>query len=145
MSSKQCFSKQCLYSALSSLTSNSQRSKAPGQSWAARMHLRQWNGSLPNFQRAFNDGTRTSTHLVQVEIDLGVTESETSQTPAAFCTVGMPPSKRKRVLDYHDVLLYDTDVDLLEGPNWLNDQVKLRAVACSHSCKCTMHRRYSRT
>jgi hypothetical protein len=30
--------------------------------------------------------------------------------------------RHRRVLDYHDVLLYDTDVDLLKGPEWLNDQ-----------------------
>ena len=28
----------------------------------------------------------------------------------------------RKVLDYHDVLLYDSDLDLLEGQEWLNDQ-----------------------
>ena len=27
-----------------------------------------------------------------------------------------------KVLDYHDVLLYDSDLNLLEGQEWLNDQ-----------------------
>lgn len=35
--------------------------------------------------------------------------------------------KEPRVLDYHDVLLYRSDVDLLTGDNWLNDQVLGRA------------------
>lgn len=29
-----------------------------------------------------------------------------------------------RVLDYHDVLLRQADVDLLNGSHWLNDQVR---------------------
>ncbi|CAL5221185.1 g3331 [Coccomyxa viridis] len=29
----------------------------------------------------------------------------------------------RKVLDYHDVLLYAGDVELLRGPQWLNDQV----------------------
>jgi len=29
-----------------------------------------------------------------------------------------------RVLSYHDVLLRRADVDLLMGPEWLNDQVQ---------------------
>ena len=28
-----------------------------------------------------------------------------------------------KVLDYHDVLLRRADVELLTGPNWLNDQL----------------------
>ena len=28
----------------------------------------------------------------------------------------------RKVLDYHDVLLYAGDVELLRGPQWLNDQ-----------------------
>ncbi|GIM15870.1 hypothetical protein Vretimale_18558 [Volvox reticuliferus] len=40
----------------------------------------------------------------------------------------MRKTQRKRiaevkVLDYHDVLLREQDVSLLEGPHWLNDQV----------------------
>lgn len=31
----------------------------------------------------------------------------------------------ERVLSYHDVLLLKSDVDLLQGPEWLNDQVRL--------------------
>lgn len=31
--------------------------------------------------------------------------------------------KELKVLDYHDVLLYKRDVDLLTGDHWLNDQV----------------------
>lgn len=30
-----------------------------------------------------------------------------------------------RVLSYHDVLLRRSDVELLKGPEWLNDQVLL--------------------
>ena len=33
----------------------------------------------------------------------------------------------RKLLDYHDVLLYHADAELLEKPNWLNDQA-------SHSC-----------
>ena len=29
----------------------------------------------------------------------------------------------RKVLDYGDVLLRQSDVDLLKGPHWLNDQV----------------------
>lgn len=29
----------------------------------------------------------------------------------------------QKVLDYHDVLLYKSDSDLLTAPYWLNDQV----------------------
>lgn len=29
----------------------------------------------------------------------------------------------KKVLDYHDILLREADVKLLDGPHWLNDQV----------------------
>jgi hypothetical protein len=37
----------------------------------------------------------------------------------------MPPrSGNDRVLSYGDVLLRKSDVELLEGPHWLNDQVK---------------------
>jgi hypothetical protein len=32
-----------------------------------------------------------------------------------------------RVLSYYDVLLRRADVDLLKGPEWLNDQVQHRA------------------
>ena len=28
----------------------------------------------------------------------------------------------RKVLDYHDVLLYADDTELLSGPHWLNDQ-----------------------
>ena len=35
-----------------------------------------------------------------------------------------------KVLDYHDVLLYQSDLDLLTGPYWLNDQVL-------HHCRST--------
>ncbi|CAL8468357.1 g7897 [Coccomyxa elongata] len=31
--------------------------------------------------------------------------------------------KETKVLDYHDVLLYRTDIDLLTGDKWLNDQI----------------------
>ena len=33
------------------------------------------------------------------------------------------PACMQPVLDYHDVLLRQQDVQLLEGPHWLNDQV----------------------
>lgn len=32
----------------------------------------------------------------------------------------------RKVLDYGDVLLREADVELLEGPHWLNDQVSWR-------------------
>ncbi len=38
----------------------------------------------------------------------------------------MPASANgeRKVLDYHDVLLREADVDLLRSPEWLNDQVR---------------------
>lgn len=35
----------------------------------------------------------------------------------------MPADGDTRVLSYHDVLLRKSDVDILRGPDWLNDQV----------------------
>lgn len=45
----------------------------------------------------------------------------------------MPTEAGARVLSYHDVLLRKGDVDLLRGPHWLNDQVRL----CCHSVACS--------
>ena len=33
-------------------------------------------------------------------------------------------AREPKYLDYHDVLLYRSDVDLLKGKYWLNDQVR---------------------
>jgi len=30
----------------------------------------------------------------------------------------------EKVLDYHDILLRGADVELLRGPDWLNDQAR---------------------
>lgn len=38
-------------------------------------------------------------------------------------------AKPKKCLDYFDILLYDSDVSLLESDEWLNDQVRLE-LAC---------------
>ncbi|EIE19373.1 hypothetical protein COCSUDRAFT_54666 [Coccomyxa subellipsoidea C-169] len=32
-------------------------------------------------------------------------------------------AKEPKILDYHDILLYRSDVDLLKGEFWLNDQI----------------------
>lgn len=42
----------------------------------------------------------------------------------------MQPGPDARVLSYHDVLLRRADLDLLRGPEWLNDQVQLTAWQC---------------
>lgn len=34
--------------------------------------------------------------------------------------------KERKVLDYHDVLLYESDLRLLAGEEWLNDQACVR-------------------
>jgi hypothetical protein len=39
----------------------------------------------------------------------------------------------QKVLDYHDVLLYKSDLDLLMGPHWLNDQVLAAGLQVSAS------------
>ena len=38
----------------------------------------------------------------------------------------------RKVLAYHDVLLRAADVDLLRGPEWLNDQASCH----TRSCRC---------
>lgn len=35
----------------------------------------------------------------------------------------MAPSGNDKVCSYHDVLLRASDVDLVKGPHWLNDQI----------------------
>lgn len=40
------------------------------------------------------------------------------------------PGPETRVLSYHDVFLRQADVDLLTGPDWLNDQVRGLSESC---------------
>ena len=40
----------------------------------------------------------------------------------------------RQILNYHDAVLYDTDLDLFQGSNWLNDNCinfYLRLLQCS--------------
>lgn len=39
----------------------------------------------------------------------------------------------KKVLDYHDVLLYENDLLLLEDDEWLNDQARVQQPCCCMS------------
>ena len=45
----------------------------------------------------------------------------------------------RKVLDYHDVLLYADDTELLRGPQWLNDQAGSSSTISVHRISVSLY------
>ncbi len=84
---------------------------------------RRITGALWSTCRAVNVivSRHNATRGVTLFLDIRASPGTTSLSRIYRIHKGM--DKEPKVLDYHDVLLYRSDIDLLTGDKWLNDQV----------------------